>query len=191
MQYTSCFIGVPLSAKFQEAFEKLLTDVGKLYPNWEITYPKTPHITVYYLDKQSQYILPDIAEVIQAKISIINNLVLTISGFDYFTKKDPKEAILFLDIVYPPAFADFNRELTAKLGKYYALDNNLPFRPHMTVAGVNGLNNNLSVKDCIANIEDKTREINWEFPVTEIVLYGVDSTKQPQYQEKLIHIPIK
>lgn len=190
-QYTSCFIGVPLPEKYQEKFEKLLDDVGKLYPNWEITYPKTPHITVYYLDKQSQYALPSIVRIIQTKIIILKNLVLTVNGFGCFTKEDPRGGIVFLNIVCPSTFADFNREITYKLSQYYSVDNNLPFHPHMTIARVNGLKNKSSLKNYVSYIEHKIGKINWEFPITKIVLYGVDATKQPQYQKKLVTIPVK
>ena len=190
-QYTSCFIGVPLPEKYQEEFERLLADVGKLYPNWEISYPKTPHITVYYLDQQSQQVLPSIASVIQTKVSIHKNLVLKINGFDYFTKDDPREGIVFLNIVYPRELVDFNREITDKLSQYYSTDNNLPFHPHMTIARVNGLKNESSLKNYISHIGHKISKIHWEFPLTEVILYGVDSTKKPEHQEKLIHIPIK
>lgn len=106
---------MPLPDEYQKEFENLLDDIGKLYPNWKIVYPKTPHITVYYLDKQSQSVLPDIAGIVQTKKSVLKNLVLTVSGFDYFTKEDPREGIVFLDIAYPPEFVDFNREITDKL----------------------------------------------------------------------------
>lgn len=190
-QYTSCFVGVPLPKKFQNGYEKLLADVGKLYPNWEIAYPKTPHVTVFYLDKQSQYVLTTIASVIQTKINICRNLILTISGFNYFTKGSAKEGIVFLDIVYPSAFANFNQVLKGKLDQYYSADNNLPFHPHMTLARVKGLKNGSSLKNSVSRIESKISNTNWEFSITEIVLYGVDSTKKPQHQEKLITIPAK
>lgn len=190
-EYTSCFIGVPLPKKYQAEFERLVAGVGKLYPNWEITYPKTPHTTVYYLDKQAQYVLPAIANIVQTKIRILKNLVLVVNNFDYFSKKDSRDSILFLNIVYPSAFVDFNLGITNKLSKYYSADNNLSFHPHMTVARIKGINNILSMKHYISNIKCNIDKINWEFPITEIVLYGVDSTKKPQHQEKLIHIPVK
>lgn len=190
-QYTSCFIGVPLPKKYQRKFERLLDNVGKLHPNWEITYPKTPHITVYYLDKQSQDGFPTIASVIQTRMSILKNLVLAVNGFDYFTKNDPRGGIVFLDIVYPPAFVDFNRDITDKLSQYYSADNNPPFHPHMTVARVNSLKDEPSLKNDVSYIEHKIDNINWRFPITEIVLYGVDSTKQPQHHEILIPFTVK
>lgn len=190
-QYTSCFIGVPLPEKYQKEFERLLVNIRKLYPNWEITYPKTPHITVYYLDSKSQYALPAIANVVKTKISILKNLVLTVDGFDYFSRDDLRAGIVFLNIVYPPAFVDFNWELTNKLILYYSADNNLPFHPHMTVARINGLKNKSSLKNNISDLGHKIGKQNWEFSIGEVVLYGVDSTKQPQHQERLITITVK
>ncbi len=189
-QYTSCFVGVPLPNKFQEKFEKLLVDVGKLYPDWEIVYPKSPHITVYYLDKQSQYVLPNIANIVQKEIRIFKNIVLSVNGFGYFNKEDPREGIVFLNIVYPPVFVDFNRELKDKLSQYNSEDNNLPFHPHMTVARVNDFSSVGNLKNCVLELGNKIRKVYWEFSITEIVIYGVDSKKQPQYQEQLLIISV-
>lgn len=60
--YTSCFIGIPLPDKYQKEFEALLKDINSICPSWELVDPKTPHITVFYLDKQSKNKLPDIAK---------------------------------------------------------------------------------------------------------------------------------
>jgi len=187
-QYTSCFIGVPLPEKYQEDFEKLLTGIEKLHPDWEIAYSKTPHITVYYLDKQSQHTIPAIVSTIRTKLSFIENLNLKIEGFDYFTKTDPRGGILFLNVLYPPNFVKFNQTLKNKLDQYYSADNNLPFHPHMTIARIKGLTKGSNFKTHISQISQKINKIYWKFPVTEIVLYGVDSTKQPQHQEKLVSI---
>jgi 2'-5' RNA ligase len=86
---------------------------------------------------------------------------------------------------------DFNQRLTDKLSRYHSADNNLPFHPHMTVARVNGIKNELNLKNYVLDLGRKIGELNWNFPIKEIVIYGVDSTKQPQHQEKLIHIPAR
>lgn len=176
--------------KFQDKFEKLLADLVKLNPDWEITYPKTPHITVYYLDKQSQYVLPAIASIVKTKISILKNLILTVNGFSCFKKGDSRESIIFLDIIFKNELVAFNQYLAANLNQYYASDNNLPFHPHITVARVDDLLSVDNFENSVLKLEQKIGEINWEFPVSEIVIYGVDSTIQPQDQEKLITIPI-
>ncbi len=189
-QYTSCFIGAPLPKKYQAEFEKLLVGVGKLYPDWKITYPKTPHVTVYYLDKQSQFVLPDIANIVQKEIRILKNIVLAVNGFDYFTKEDAREGIVFLNIVYQPAFVNLNRALNDKLRKYYSADNNLPFHPHMTIARINEIKNMSSIKNCVLELGNKIGKVYWEFRITEIVIYGVDSKIQPQHQKQLITISV-
>lgn len=61
----------------------------------------------------------------------------------------------------------------------------------MTVARINGLKQESNLENDVSHIERKIDKINWKFPITEIVLYGVDSTKQPQHQEKLMSVPVK
>ena len=95
-QYTSCFVGVPLPDKFQKKFEDLLVKIKKLNPNWEIVYPKTPHITIYYLDKQSQYVIPIIKNVVEKESGFLRKEILTVKSFDYFAQNDAREGIIFL-----------------------------------------------------------------------------------------------
>ena len=42
-----------------------------------------------------------------------------------------------------------------------------------------------------SNLKTLLDEVNWPFEITEVVLYGADSTKQPEYQEKLIPLIVK
>ena len=49
--YSSCFIGIALPQKYQEEFEKLLIDIKTIDANIETVQAKTPHITLFYLNK--------------------------------------------------------------------------------------------------------------------------------------------
>lgn len=40
-------------------------------------------------------------------------------------------------------------------------------------------------------IAEKMIAIQWEYNPDEIALYGVDSTKTPEYQEKILTVPLK
>lgn len=185
-EYTSCFIGIPLPEKFQPDFESLLRDVSQIDPLLEITYPKMPHITGYYLDKQSQFYLPDIVQSVESKISLLESVELTIGGFGYFRGDNPR--VIFLNVQYPEALKGFSDAVAESLSKYYAPDDNLPFYPHMTVAKLITPRAQQSYEMTEPKLKLRLNEVNWTFPVTEVVLYGVDSTKKPEHQEKLIPI---
>lgn len=174
--------------KYQQEFETLLKDISKIYPPLEIVDPRTSHITIYYLNKQSQFYLPDIAKNVKSYVNLLKGNEFTVGGFDYFSEDKPR--VLFLNVLYPKALKDFNRSLTEPLRKYYANDNDFPFHPHMTVARINIPESKKSFKASVFKLKSRLNKIIWTFPITEVVLYRVDSTKSPEYHKKLMTIRV-
>lgn len=66
MRFTSCFIGIPLPEKYQKEFEQILDTLDELLPAARLVRRETPHITVYYLDAQSQDNILDITKIIDS-----------------------------------------------------------------------------------------------------------------------------
>lgn len=187
--YTSYFLGIPLPQKYLKEFRLVLDDIRTIDSSIETVDPQTPHITIYYLNKQSQYVLEEINENIKPFNDILNKVALTIGGFDYFTKDNPK--VLFLEIKYPKALINYRNKISRFLEKYSASDNNLPFHPHMTVGRIKSIQGQQSFNKNRNEILAILEKIHWEFKISEIILYGADSTKSPEHQEKLLTIPIK
>lgn len=187
--YTSCFIGIPIPEKYHQSFENLLEGISQINPLFKPTYSITPHITVCYLDKQSQTDLPKIAENIKNYLKILKSVELKIGGFGYFREDNPK--VLFLDVQYPKALQEFNKVIAKSLSIYSATDNNLPFHPHVTVAWVRDPEAQQAFRAYQSSLKDFMDEVNWSFEITEVALYGADSTKRPEYQEKLISLAVK
>lgn len=119
---------------------------------------------------------------------MLKNSEITVGGLGSFGGDDPR--VLFLNVLYPKVLKEFNQSVTQLLEKYYAEDNALPFHPHMTVARITAPEAKQSFKGSISKLKNRLDEINWTFPITEVVLYGVDSTKHPEHHAKIIIIPI-
>lgn len=149
---------------------------------------QTPHVTVCYLDKQSQFSLNEISKLIESSAIILSKSNLKVGGFNYFTKENPE--VLFLDIDYPASLTNFNIKTSKLLMEYCASDNKLPFSPHMTAGRIKSKQAKESFNENKEKLSSRLNMINWNFKVNEIVLYGVDSTKSPEYQEKLIKISV-
>ena len=75
--------------------------------------------------------------------------------------------------------------------KYRGSNNSFPFHPHMTVGRIKTTQAQESFKLSEKKLKLKLNTINWSFKVNELALYGVDSTKSPEHQEKLLTIPIE
>jgi len=187
--FSSYFIGIPLPQKYQQDFEDLQTDVSKISPLCKTTHPKSPHITVYYLDKQSQSNLVEIIKEVKKHVSVLKETKLKVGGFGYFGEDKPR--ILFLDVQYPSKLKEFNEVISKSLSTYSAYDNNLPFHPHVTVAWVGDPDAQVAFNACKAELTPCLKKVNWTFEITEVVLYGVDTSQKPEYHEKLITIAVR
>lgn len=186
--FSSYFVGIPLPTTFQEEYEVLLNNVGLISNSIEVMNPKTPHITIYYLAKFPTLIPTHVVEILKPEINSLVNSVVTVGNFGVFEGENPKT--IFLDTKCPESLIPFRRTISRILGKNSAQDNSMPFYPHMTIGNVKAENYN----DEFINIQPKLKNlldgISWTFPITELALYGADSTQLPEYQEKLAVIPI-
>ncbi len=187
--YSSYFIGVPLPQKHQQDFETIQTDIYQISPLFKTTHPKTPHITVCYLNKQSQSALPGIVEETKKHLRILKGAKLKVGGFGHFGEDKPR--VLFVDVRYPPQLQEFNNVISKSLSIYTAADNDLPFHPHVTVALVGDPKAQIAFKASLMELTSRLKKANWTFDITELILYGVDSTKKPEYHEKLVTIAVK
>lgn len=188
-EYTSCFLGIPLPIEYQNEFKELLSDIKTLDPNLEIVYAETPHITIYYFDKQPKGKLPELIRRTSCYASVPKGANLKVGGLGFFSIGNPK--VLFLDIGYPHVLADFNKVISKEFSDLFAEEDNLEFRPHMTVARMRNEAAQASFVSNKIKLEERLSQASWDFPVTELVIYGVDSTKRPEYQEKIVTIPVK
>lgn len=186
-EYTSCFIGIPLPSRFQNDYEDLLNQVSAISTEIVMAHPKTPHITVCYLDKQSQFNIQEIEKIIKGYLELIKGVKIKVGGLGYFRDNDPK--VIFLNVESPKEVEEFSNVVSKALSTYSATENNLPFHPHMTVAR---LENPKAKEEFRDNNSDLVSLLDkeWEFELEELGIYGVDSNKHPQFQEKLISIEI-
>lgn len=187
--YSSYFIGIPLAQKYQQEFEDLQTNITQISPLFKTTHPKSPHITVYYLNKVSQSALPTITNEVKKHIRILGGVKLKIGGLGYFGKDKPR--VLFSEVQYPPQLQEFNKVISKSLSIYCASDNNLPFHPHVTLAWIGYPKAQKAFKIYKAELNSRFERVSWIFNITEVILYGVDISKQPEYHEKLISFRVK
>ena len=103
-------------------------------------------------------------------------------GYGSFSEEMPR--VLFLPVIYQDELLVMREELKVELADYYAKYNDQEFQPHMTVARIdkNNIANFLEQRE---KIQEILEAIDWNFPITEVALYGVNTSKKLQHQEKL------
>ena len=187
-EFENCFIGIPLPSEYLGEFGDLLKKIGNIDPEIKLTDPTTlvPHLTICYLDKQSRDNLREIEAVIKKHIGLIKEMQLKINGVDTFG--DGLPWVLFLPIEFPSRLATFSDVLATNLSKYLSGKKNLPFHPHMTVARFTD-ESRVKWEVTKAAFDSQMSKINWQFPITEVVIFGVDS-QTPELHQKLSTIKV-
>ncbi|MEI6266853.1 MAG: RNA 2',3'-cyclic phosphodiesterase [bacterium] len=187
MKYTSCFIGIPLPTKFLKQYRAVATEISKIMPGIHLAELDSPHITIYYLDEQSQNNLADIKTKTTKHLNSLKGSKITVGNMGLFS--NPDRIVLFLDVKYDNSLNIFHNKITKELVDYNAYDNSLKFSPHMTIGKISK-NNEVDFskeKEAIKRIIDG---VDWTFEVNEIIMYGVDSRIQPESREILSFLKV-
>lgn len=185
-QFTSYFLAVPLPATHFESYQKLLSSIKQKVPSLTLSKEDTLHITLFYLTRESEEAFDHIEKVVRDNLPILSGIDLTTSGINYFSAEDPK--VVFLDVTYPNAVKEFSDILKEELADYAAKDNELPFHPHLTLAVAKDPKSREDVLENQSDLIKFGEEVNWQFRITELGVYGADSKETPEYQEKILSI---
>lgn len=174
MKYKNCFLGIPTSARFLDAYKDLQVKLKEIDPNLTLQDSEKlePHITIYYLDEQTDDALSEISKIIEESKNMLKSLTLKIGGMDFFQKQGYN--VLFLDIIYPKELVIFQKEIGKKLVQYYKDNEILEFHPHMTVAGINTNIDEQEINKITKELKTVFDQVALEFPVTESVLLGIN-----------------
>lgn len=137
MKYKNCFLGIPLPASFFDAYKDLQVRLREIDPSLTLQDPEKlePHITIYYLDEQTEDALSEISKIVEESKDILKGLTLKVGGMDFFQKQEYN--VLFLDIVYPKELVIFPICLTSQsciymLGIYLYFLLLKPFHNHQS-----------------------------------------------------------
>lgn len=98
--------------------------------------------------------------------------------------------VLFAKVEHDNSLVEINQKFTHDLKNYYAEDNYLNFHAHLTLARFPSDEAREQYKVHEAKIKDLLGGIKWKFEVSDLVLYGVDSTQEVEYHQKLKQVKV-
>jgi 2'-5' RNA ligase len=187
--YTSSFLGIPLPDSFRREFAGLLNTLTAVGRELDTVNPATPHITVCFLDRQPISHLEAIAEMAKSHLPLLRGATLTIRGLGVFEPSSPR--VIFLGVEFPDAVDAFYRAVSKELPRLGVAVSNAAFHPHLTVARLR----NREARELYAarkrEIASIASPIRWEFPLTELVVYGVSAQRPAEGQQKLIRLAMQ
>lgn len=187
MKTTSHFIGIELQAAI---FSNLFIEVYKyckennMQDSIIFQNPLSPHITLYYLEKDINEITKqEIKEYIQ-KLNIDD--AITLSWFDYFYCWEWDKNVLYLTSKTRLNLKNYRNNLHKKYNKDYVEDNNFEFVSHITFLRIQ--DNKVFEKHRlnIENIINKELQkiSNVDINTRNISLYAVNSKFREEIQIK-------
>ncbi|MET0779537.1 MAG: RNA 2',3'-cyclic phosphodiesterase [Candidatus Saccharimonadales bacterium] len=187
MRYTSCFIGIPLPEEFVEEFRKAAEEVLTNLPGLIIADTRTPHITLYYLDEQSQLDMETVETKVAKHINLLAGSKIEVGRSGLFGGEKPR--VVYVQAECSEQVYKFHDEISEDFKTYRAVDNDFGFVPHITLARIKESDTNtfLEHQGKISNILEK---VSLGFEVQEVCVYGVDSRIMPERQTKLLTITI-
>lgn len=182
-KYHSTFIGIPLPEEFMDQFQGLIASLKLLDIGLKTVNPNTPpHVTVYYLGDQSAGALEEAWGRIEPYSAELAGIFLSVNGMGTFGEQFPR--VLFLKVNYPPELEKFANMAEQEL-HHYQKNEHETFRPHLTLARLYNHHSKKLFVERRGEIEERLDKINWSFPITKLVLYGI-----PEDDGERHHVPI-
>jgi len=188
MKYTSCFIGIPIPKAFGPRLQQAAQEISAEAPSLAIADMRTLHITIYYLDEQSQLHIQHIRALVKEHAHLLAGATVTIGRMGLFGGEQPR--VLYAQAKCSEGIYRFHDEVFRSLNVHGAADNSLDFTPHVTLARIGRADTNafLEHREAMSRILDTA---GFDFEVKEVCIYGVDSRFVPEHQTKLATIRIE
>lgn len=187
-EFTSAFVGIPLPEKYFSEFKDIQSKTASYCGSIKLSDSNTPHITLFYLDKQSIKNLKEVEEIVKSTVELFRKLKVNSTKLGVFEIDNPR--VLFIEVIKSELLSRIHDELSKQLKQYRAQEEFLEFHPHITIGRLKDQESIIDFKnnyDILVNIYNK---IKWDFRVTEVFIYGVDSEIKPERQQQLIKIKV-
>jgi len=188
MKITSHFIWIELKATlFSDMFIKVYNYVKENNIENSILFqnPLSPHITLYYLEKNIDLNTKKEIKKYIEKINIDDNIIL--NWFNYFFRWELNRFVLYFTTKTNLPLKEYRGNINNKYNRYYVEDNNFDFSPHVTFFKIQ---NSEVFEKHRKNIEKIiTEEINkiddLDLNTRKVFLYAVNSKFKEEIQIKL------
>ena len=147
--------------------------------------PLSPHITLYYLEKNIEDTTKNEIKEYIKKFNINNKI--TLSWFNYFFKWEWNRFVLYFTSKTNLPLEDYRNSLHDKYNRNYVEDNSFAFSPHITFLRIKDSKVFEEHRECIENIINKEIQTisNLDINSGNIFLYAVNSQFKEEIQVKL------
>ncbi len=147
--------------------------------------PLSPHITLYYLEKDIDLNVKNQIKDFISSFDLNNEIKLT--WFDYFYRWEWNRFVLYLKSESKIPFKDYRDIFHNKYNRNYIEDNNYNFSPHITLLKINNSeifeNHRLNIENILNEEIDNIKNI--DINLRKIFVYAVNSKFKEEIQIKI------
>ena len=178
-RYFSTFIGIPLPKNILEEYNRLLDEIRPKSKLFDLANRYTPHITLSFFGERSEAELVELDALLEESLESFKDAKIKIAGLDQFSPESPR--VVFLEI-------DSKELLEPRklLKEKIPIEEEKEFHPHLTIFRLRSEEAQKEFQKVLPEIEDLVKKIDWQFPVEELAIYGVDKD-WPREGQKIIY----
>jgi len=167
--YNNFFIGIPIPEKYIHEYEKILLPYKNARKSLKLNLTKNLHITALFMGKQSERSVGKVERVVEDNKRLLSEVVVKIKGYGRFKNKNYDT--IYINVTQNRELSKFYRKIKKELKETFESKKN-NFNPHLTIARIK--NKELQIEKQ-GELETALKSVDWQFPVTEIKLYGRES----------------
>jgi 2'-5' RNA ligase len=170
-RYKNVFVGVTLAESFRQEYDILLEKIKELNPKLSLSSTNYPHIVLLFMGDRRESEVAKIIISLKNKKKYLKNISVRVEGLSYFKNNFPR--VIYLKVNFKPSAKVF-RNLLSKEVENISQDKKRKYKPHLTLARLNGKKTAQDFLLQKSRYYDLTKNISWSFPLQEIVLIARD-----------------
>jgi hypothetical protein len=184
--YELSFVGVPLPEQYQGKFEEFSDTTAYFAPGIDLVYPHVEgHVTSNYLSTISEGDLMRVGAVLTRNKRLLRRGTISVGHVGVFDPLSPR--LVYLHTQAPRSWWQFCQSVNEEIGNLNNVHlSNLARKPHLSVGKLLTPASKHWFTHHFWNIY-KEKDDLWQFPITELVVFGVDP--EVGTQQRLVEVP--
>lgn len=180
IEFKGCTIAVPLPENVSEEYRRILRRIGPLLPDLETAEGLNSAINIHFLGYQDERQLPETLNFIRTNKPKSKGEVIKLKGMGILEEM-PSE--LYLSATLPQSLIEFRDLIKKNLpGDLNEID--APFNPRLTITDIKYPRTLKWLKSPQSfRLKRILNEVDWDFPLTKLSIYGKKLTPRSQYAE--------
>lgn len=185
LYYQAYFIAIPIPLLFQAEFAEIVTTITDHHKAVVPVPVQSPHITLAFWERTDPDYLARAVNLMEQRIEELKGHAVEVHGLTVFSGK--RQTVVSLGAKVTPSIDEWVRTMRTDLG----IEERRAFRPHVTLVRIKGDQSIDAYQQIYGELTRLTQNLVWQFPVSELVLYGSDRSIRPVRHDPIVRIKLE